>query len=230
MIGMVELTPDGKQRTNAITLNIELGRGKSGAFDQSPARKIDDMTCQFGNLRIQVLETNLKGIKLSPKADGLAADGVRGPHNEFHLVDEPNLNDWSSAQRDYEGTSYAVLELKPTNTRSVAKVEKIQQAGLIGLRVTCNNRTYTTLYNAGTETTPVASASYTPSHKSSVFTDRNTDTFARPFAVPTTISLPKKQSVLIVSGSDERSHQPGFIGWPAFLESFEKHPTSFPAQ
>lgn len=227
MIGLVELTPDGKQRTSAITLNIELGRGKSGAFDNSPARKLDDMTCQYGNLLVKVLETNFKGIKLSPTADGLAADGVRGPHNEFHLVDEPNLNDWSTAERDYEGTFYAVLELKPTSTRSTAKVEKIQHANLIGLRVTLNNRTYTTIYNSGTESTAVSTAPYTPSQKSSVFTDRNTDTFASPHAVPDSLSLPAKQSALIVSGNDARLHEAAWIGWPAFLEYFEKNPSSF---
>jgi hypothetical protein len=227
MIGLVELTPDGKQRTNAITLNIELGRGKSGAFDHSQARKLDDRTCQFGNLQIHVIETNLKGIKLSPKADGLAADGVRGPHNEFHLVDEANLNEWSSAQRDYEGTSYAVLELKPTSTRSAAKVEKIQQTNLIGLRVSLNNRSYTTIYNSGTESTAVSSAPYTPFSKSSVFTDRNTDTFARPHPVPGTLALPAKQSALIASGNETRLHQAALIGWPAFLEFFEKNPASF---
>ena len=227
MIGLIELTPDGKQRTNAITLNIELGRTKSGAFDNSPARKPDDMTCQYGNLLVRILETNLKGIKLSPTADGHASDGVRGPHNEFHLVDEPNLNAWSKDQRDYEGTHYAVLELKPTTTKSIAKVEKIQQGGLIGLRLACNGHTYTTLYNPSDETKAVATTPYAPSRKSSVFTDRNTDSFARPFAVPATISLPGKQSVIIVSGDDARLHQPGFIGWPAFLEYFGKNPASF---
>ena len=227
MIGLVELTPDGRQRANAITLNIELGRGKSGAFDKSPARKLDDTTCRYGNLLVRVLETNLKGIKLSPTADGLTADGVRGPHNEFHLVDEANLNDWSKDQRDYKGTYYAVLELKPATTKSVAKVEKIQQDGVIGLKVTCDQRGYTTLYNPGGKSAAVATAPFTRGLRSSLFPDRNANRFARPSAVPATLSLPPKHGAIIVSGGGDRLHQPGFIGWPAFLDDFGKHPENF---
>ncbi|TAE77917.1 MAG: hypothetical protein EAZ65_04155 [Verrucomicrobia bacterium] len=223
MIGLVELTPDGRQRSNAITLNIELGRSKSGALDHSPARKLDALTCQFGELLVRVLDTNLKGIKLAPEADGIAYDGVRGPHNEFHLVDEANLDAWSSAQRDYEGTYYAVIELKPTSTRSLAKVAKIQQGGLVGLKVSCEGRKYTVLYNSGEATLPLSSAPYTPSHKSSVFSDRNTHTFAQPLAVPATLTLPGKQSVILVSGDHDRLYQPGFIGWRTLLNAHTSH-------
>jgi len=229
MIGLVELAPDGRQRTNAVTLNIELGRTKSGAFDHGPAAKLDAMTCQYGNLQVKVLETNLKGIKLSPTADGIASDGVRGPHNEFHLVDEANLDEWSKDQRDYEGTLYAVIELKPATTRSAARVERIRQDGIIGLKVSCDGRVFTTLYNPGDSIVPVSTAPYTPFRKSSVFSDRNTPTFAQALAVPATLTLPGKEGVVIVSADQDRLHQPGFIGWRAFLDS-RTRPSASPAE
>jgi hypothetical protein len=86
-----------------------------------------------------------------------------------------------------------------------------------------------TLYNFSGETVPVSSALHGASRRSSVFTDRNADTFARPFAVPASISLPGKQGVIILSGNDERLHQPGFIGWPAFIDHVGKHSSAFSA-
>lgn len=142
-------------------------------------------------------------------------------------MDEPNLDGWSKDQRDYRGTYYAVLELKPTSTRSAAKVERIQHGGLIGLRVTCDNRSYTTLYNPGDASVTVDTSAHTPGRRNSVFTDRGTNQFARPQTVPATFSLLGKRSVLIVSGSDERLHQPGFIGWPSLLDAHSKNPSSF---
>jgi hypothetical protein len=227
LLGLVELTPDGKQKSKAITLNIELGRGKTGAIDTSPARKPDDLTCQFGNLLVKVLDTNLKGIKISPKADGMAADAVRGPHNEFHLVDEPNLADWSNEQREYQGTYYALLELKPAAATAPAKVEKIQQGSQIGLRVEFNNCLYTTIYNSGEQAATIPSAPYRTAAKTTMFSDRATAAFTRPCPVPDVLDIPAKQGVLIVSSDDPRAHEPGHAGWPAFLRFFEDNTATF---
>jgi len=219
LIGLIELTPDGKQRSKAITLNVELGRSKSGWFDSSPARKLDDRTCQYGNLLVTVLDTNLKGIKVADKADGMAVDSVRGPHSELHLVDEPNLNGWSSEQRDYEGTSYAVVELKPATAKSVATVQKIQDGGLIGLTAALEQNRFTALYNSGPGAVTVPTAPYTTAGKSSLIADRNS--FAAPAPVPAEATLPPGQSLLITSGSNPQLHRPGIVGWKALLEDFE---------
>lgn len=225
MIGLVELTPDGTQKAKAITLNMELGRAKSGARDRSPAIKIDDRNCKFGHLLIKVLETNFAGIKLSPKPDGLAADGSRGPHHEFHLVDQPNLTEWSATARPYQGTSYAVIELKPSTSLEESKVQKIQQDGLIGLSVQLRTNRYTTLYNSDTEAVRVTTADYTSAGKSSIFADRTT--FAAPTNVPASVSIPAKQSILIISGNNPRLHQPCIIGWKNFMSFYEKNLQQF---
>ncbi len=225
MIGLVELAPDGRQKANAVTLNIELGRGKAGAIDASPARLLNDRDCQFGNLLVRVHETNLKGVRLSPVADGLANDGVRGSHNEWHLVDEPNMNGWSPAARDYEGTSFAVVELRVAGAPDPARVERIESQGLVGLSVEVAGRKYTALYNPGTAAAGVETARFTDRGKSSLFADRNT--FARPVSVPAVASVPPKEIVIIVSGDDGPLHLPGFVGWSPFLAYFEQHKAEF---
>lgn len=230
MIGLVELTPDGTQQSKAITLNIELGRGKKGAFDNSPAEKTGDLSCKFGNLLVNVLDTNLKGIRLSPKADGMAADGNRGPHNEFHLVDEPNLADWSAEARPYQGTYHAVVELKPATAQGEAVVRKIQQQdGVVGLSVDLNGTKYTALYNSGISPVSVETAAYTKAGKSSLFRDRSSFTATEnlPVSVSSSVSIPSKQVVIIVSGNDPALHKPGLIGWKNFLGYFEKNTSEF---
>ena len=144
----------------------------------------------------------------------------------MHVVDEPNLNEWSKDQRDYNGTYYAVLELKPTTTKSVAKVDKIQQGGLIGLRCPA------TTALIPPSTIPVVKPSPSPPHPTRppeiLGLHRSQYRYLRPTIPRARLNFAAgKQGVIIVSGDDERLHQTGFIGWPKFLEYFGKNPSAF---
>jgi len=227
LIGLVELTPEGRQNAQGVTLNIELGRARSGAVDSSPARLTDGMTCRYGDLVVRVRETNLKGIRLSPQADGQASDGVRGPHNEFHLVDEANLAAWAGGQRPYEGTSHAVVELRPVDAPDTAVVRVIRQNDVLGLSVTQGEVCRTVFYNAGTSAVSVASAPSAAGARASFFADRTT--FAPPAAVPALFVLPARQSAVIVRGDDPRLHRSAIVGWRNFLSYYERHREEYAA-
>lgn len=225
MIGLVELTPEGKQNASAVTMNIELGRGKAGAFDTSPIRVLNDRESQFGKLKITVRDTNLKGVKTSDKPDNLSNEGQRGIHHEWHLVDAPNLPEWSASARPYQGTSYALVDFSAPGARPVNRVEKIACQGVIGITAEMQGRKYTVLYNPGESPASVPTASYTTAGKSSLLADRKS--FAPPANVPENLTLPPKESALIVSGEEERLHLPGFVGWKQFLAYFEQHRGEF---
>ncbi len=225
MIGLVELTPDGSQKATAITLNLELGRTKSGAFDTSPLEKINEKEFKYGKLLIVVHDTNFKGSKISDKPDNMSSDGNRGPHSELHFVDAANLKEWSSEQRNYEGTYYAVIELRMADSKQNAKVAKIVKDGLIGLTAEVSGKSYSTIYNYGDSVAKIPSANFAKNGRTSLFADRTS--FAAPVQVPAEIVIPAKQSVLIVSGEDERMHKPGIVGWKPFIEYFEKNRQEF---
>ena len=222
MVGLVELTPDSAQSANAITLNIELGRTKRGAVDQTPIVKLSDREFKYGNLHIIIHETNFKGSKLSDKADGMSADdGNRGPHCELHLVDEANINEWSETRHTYEGTYYALIELRRADSRENSKASIIQDDSVNGISVEINGTKYTTIYNSGSSDAPVQTQTYTPHGKSSLFVDRNS--FTKPAVVPSEALIPSKQSIIIVSGNEKELHLPGIIGWENFISHFERN-------
>jgi len=226
MIGLVELTPEGKQNATAVTMNIELGRGKAGAFDTSPIRVLNDHESQFGKLRITVHDTNLKGVKSSDKPDNLSNEGQRGIHHEWHLVDAPNLPEWSKDQRDYEAVSHALVELRVDSPQAdKARVEKVVQEGFIGVSAEFASCKYTALYNPGTTPATVSTAPFSGKGNTSVFADRRT--FAPPIPAPGSLTLASKESIIIVSGDDPRLHKTGFVGWKPFLEYFQNHRSEF---
>jgi len=225
MIGLLELTPEGKQNASAVTMNLELGRAKAGAFDTSPIRMLNDRESQFGKLRITVLETNLKGVKTSDKPDNLSNEGQRGIHHEWHLVDAPNLPEWSTSTREYQGTFYALVDLSAPGARPTKRVERIDRQGVIGISAELQDRKYTTLYNPGESPASIPTASYTTAGKSSLLADRKS--FAAPAKVPEILTLAPKESALIVSGEDGRLHLPSLVGWKQFLDYFEQRRSEF---
>lgn len=224
MIGLIELSPDGPQKATAITLNLELGRTKKGAFDKSPLEKVNENEFKYGKLQIIIHDSNFQGTKISQTADGISADDKnRGPHADLHLTDEANSHEWSSSSRTYEGTYFAIVELKMAESKQSATVEKIQHNAALGLTVKLAGRTYTTIYNPTDTEMKIPTATFAQNGKTSLFSDRN----GRTTPVSAEAVIPTKQSVLIVSGKDKDLHRSGIIGWKNFIPYFEKNMKEF---
>jgi hypothetical protein len=227
MIGIVELNPENIQRSSAITVQVDLGRAKSGALDHSPIQKYQEATWKFGKLLLHVHDTNLAGVQLSPAHPTSSSDSVRGPYHSWNLVDQANTSSWSKQARDYRGTYYAVIELKPMTTTSVAHVEKIQTKELIGVRVSCHQNTYTALYNSSDADVAIDSIVKTADPSTLVCDDRQSPHFAIPRKLSEKRTIARKQGLILVSGSDPNIRRPGIIGWRKLIDEFEKNPSIF---
>lgn len=232
MIGVIELTPEDAQRATGITMNIELGRGKFGAIDHSSIEKIADNEYRYGQLRILVHDTNFENVKKSDTPDGISADDhVRGPHSELHFTDEVNSQNWSTTERSYEGTYYAVVELKMADAKGCAKVKRIQGNEGFGLTVEMEGAKYTTVYNAGDSTVKVATAEFAENGKATLFADHHSfaasSRFAEPAPAPSEVAIPARQSALLVSGDASSLHRPGIVGWKNFIPYFGENMSEF---
>jgi hypothetical protein len=217
MIGYLEATPEAKATAHGVTLHLELGRAKAGSRRKEGIRKFSDRLHGYGDLRVRILETSLGPVLTRDSPDGLAADGVRGPHSEYHLVDEASAKGWSSKPTARSRSEFALVEMCMDGSPEAASITRINDGALIGISVTFPGSKIITLYNSGKAPLAVSTGRFGLSGKTSLIGNRPGFEIKRP--VPAEFSLPAGQSVILAAGEGEHLHLPPVVGVEAMLET-----------
>jgi hypothetical protein len=217
MIGYLELTPDDKASAHGISLHLEIGRAKAGARRKEGIRKFSDRLHGYGDLRVRVLDTSLGPVLTRDASDGLAADGVRGPHAEYHLVDAASAKGWSAKPTVRPQTEHALIELRMDGSPDAQRIEKIKDGKLIGISATFARSTILSLYNSGTTSLEVETARFALKGRTSLIGHRPDFKLTSP--VPEKLTLPAGESAILVLGESPQLHRAPIIGIQSMLES-----------
>lgn len=217
MIGYLEATPEAKAAAHGVTLHLELGRAKAGSRRKEGIRKFSDRLHGYGDLRIRIPETSLGPVLTRDSPDGLAADGVRGPHSEYHLVDEASSKGWSPKPAARSRSEFALVEMRMDGSPEAESITRINDGALIGISVTFPGSRIITLYNSGKAPLEVSTGRFGLSGKTSLIGNRPGFEITRP--VPEGFSLPAGQSVILAAGEGEHLHLPPVVGVAAMLET-----------
>jgi hypothetical protein len=118
MSGYLEVTPEEQAAAHGVSLHLELGRAKAGSRRKEGIRKFSDRLHGYGDLRVRILETSLGPMLTRDAPDGLAADGVRGSHAEYHLVDAASARGWSARSANSSSRKSSSEKVRSAGNRS----------------------------------------------------------------------------------------------------------------
>ncbi len=220
MIGFLEVTPEKQAAAHGVSLHLELGRAKAGSRRNEGIRKLSDRLHGYGDLRVRILETSLGPVLTRDAPDGLAADGVRGPHAEYHLVDAASAKGWSAKPTIRSNSEYALVEMSMSGSPDASSISHIKEGALIGICASLPGSNMITLYNSGKSALPIPTARFQLKGRTSLIGNRPDFRITSP--VPAEFSLPAGESVILVAGGDEHLHRPPVIGVQQMLESKER--------
>ena len=188
--------------------------------------KISDNSAQYGDMLINVLDSNLQYFNVAKGPNGrLGTEIPRGAHYDITLSTNP-LGELKPTVYEKGKKMYAVVEVKSKYAKNDAKVKLIDTKGVQGMHIELFDSNYTVLF-ATKDNVTVKTADYLlDGVKSSVFYDVNSGNESSS-PVPDEVVIPTNSSVMFVSSADEAWHKSTYPSFFDMLSLFEQNPVNF---